>query len=276
MAYYNAFDDRIYSYNDLDPVMYDGLYNDLYSDLYSVPVVDSYVIAPPPYHPVDVMRLSPVDFLDPYRNYTSEIVYLWNNFDDVKKRYVIDRFGNFHPRNEVYWDFQRNYDWNDLFNFWNFDNRYNYFDDRYILTPEGRINLMSLILFMRDIAGSNLAELAKKQCCTRDKAIAEAIWNEVKESTFKSLSKTTLSSVQISNIKNEVKKKFSEPTDDDINRIYNFMYECYQARSKGLDFKISNFLDKVAREGISGSGATFKKYLLLKKKYLDKKTLKKL
>jgi hypothetical protein len=269
MAYYNTYNDSIYSYNDLDPVMYD--------DLYSVPVVDSYVIAPPPYHPVDVMRLSPVDFLDPYRNYTSEIVYLWNNFDDVKKRYVIDRFVNFHPRNEVYWDFQRNYDWNDLFNFWDFDSSYNYFDDRYILTPEGRVNLMSLILFMRDIAGSNLAELAKKQCCTRDKAIAEAIW-EVAESKVKNVSKNNLDSNEIDNIKKKVKKSYSVPTDDDINRIYNFMHECYQERTKsgGKGFKISNFLDKVAKEGISGSGATFKKYLLLKKKYLDKKTLKKL
>jgi len=268
MTYYNAFDDRVYSYNDLDP-MYDGLYSDY--------VGDSFVIAPPIYHPADAMLIDPTAFLDPYINYTSEIVYLWNNFDPDKRRYVIDRFGNFHPRDEVYWDFERNYGWNDLFTFWELDNPYTYFDNRYIITNEGRINLLSLILFMRDIAGTNLAELAKKHCCTRERAIAEAIWKEV-ERKVKGTSKDTLTATEKNNIKAEVKKSYKEPDDADINKIYEFMWECYQERTKsgGKGFNISKFLDKVAKEGITGSGKNFKKYLLFKKKYLDKKTLKKL
>jgi len=266
MTYYNSFDDRVYSYNDLDP-MYDGLYSDY--------VGDSFVIGPPIYHPADAMLIDPTAFLDPYINYTSEIVYLWNNFDPDKRRYVIDRFGNFHPRDEVYWDFERNYGWNDLFTFWELDDPYTYFDNRYIITNEGRINLLSLILFMRDIAGTNLAELAKKQCCTREKAIAEAIWNEMKEAAFQKNPKDALNATQTKAIKAKVRTSYTEPGDAEINKIYEFMWECYQARTRSGKFVIGKFLDKVALTGITGSGASFKKYLLFKKKYLDKKILKK-
>jgi hypothetical protein len=270
MAYYNVYDDGFLAYN--------GPFDDLngpIDSIFSNSVDDSIVIAPPIYHPVDAMILDAPDLLDPYRNYTSEIVYLWNNFDDVKRGYVIDRFGNFHPRDEVYWDFERNYDWYDLFGFWEYDSSYNYFDNRYILTNEGRVNLLSLILYMREIAGKNLAELAKKQCCSKEKAIADAIWDKVGEKNFNK-SSYSLSIDDYTKIKKNVKKKFSEPTNKEIDNMYYFMQKCYSARKKS-GFQISKFLDKVAEKGITGMDpSTYKKYLLFKKKYLEKKTLKKL
>ena len=47
-------------------------------------------------------------------------------------------------------------------------------------------------------------------------------------------------------------------------------------KKKKKGFVIEKFYEKIVSQGFTGAAENFKKYLLLKKKYLDKKTLKKL
>ena len=53
---------------------------------------------------------------------------------------------------------------------------------------------------------------------------------------------------------------------------------CFERKEKKAknSFDIEIFLNKVLKGGIKHASENYKKYLLLKKKYLDKKTLKKL
>jgi hypothetical protein len=63
----------------------------------------------------------------------------------------------------------------------------------------------------------------------------------------------------------------------EIENIFQLMYRCHITRTNKItNVNIENFLKKVCKEGIVNAANNFKKYLLLKKKYLDKKTLKKL
>jgi hypothetical protein len=262
--------DVFYDYDETEIIVDDNNYGS------HQPIVESLYIDPeiPLFNYKDPIIFNDNIFF-PYRQFSSDIVFWWNNFNLDKRGYVIDKFGNFHPRENIFWD--DDYSWYDLFNLWYLDDYNNYFDNQYIINKNGWIFLSSLHAYMKEIAGKNLAELAKKQCCSRQKTIAEAIWRLVGEDKFKMASIYKLISDDYNKIKDDLKKKFSDPTDEEINQMYDFMKKCYDARMKRGKFEITKFLDKVLKDGIAGMNpSTYKKYLLFKKKYLEKKTIKKL
>ncbi len=156
----------------------------------------------------------------------------------------------------------------------------NYIDGIY-LNDDGWAVLVSLYHYLEEKADKNLVDLVKKECCTRDKHIAEAIWKTV-ESKVKNTDKKEKLDIKE---RLEIKSKFkslslstTDPSDKDIFDIYEYIWICYkrkEEKTKG-SFNIEEFYRKILKDGIENASKSYKKYLLFKKKYLDKKTLKKL
>ena len=224
---------------------------------------------------VDPFYLPPSERLYPFRDLTSQIYYLWNNFEPEQKTYVKTKFGSFHPLDDMFYDLNYSYDWDNLFRFWYMDG--NYIDNNRYLNNNGWALLRSLRDYMDEISNKKFRELVKKECCSRDKKVAEAIW-QVAVSSVK-VSSGSLDATKIKEIIDYFKTNNSSltiPNDTEIKDRFSFMQKCFEAREKKGSFKIERFYEKIVREGFTGAPENFKKYLLLKKKYLDKKTLKKL
>jgi hypothetical protein len=233
----------------------------------------------PGYGYVDSLYVDPEERLYPFRDLTSQIYYLWNNFEPEQKTYVKTKFGSFHPLDDMFYDLNYSYDWDNLFRFWNMDS--NYIDNNRQLNNDGLVLLVSLQKYMNEIADEKLRELVKKECCSNDKHLARAIWIEAERKVRNIKKKENLTPAEIAAIKNKFKELSSSSTDPnnkEIYKIYNYMWKCYERKktTSKNSFQIENFLKIVLRDGIKHASENYKKYLLLKKKYLDKKTLKKL
>ena len=230
----------------------------------------------PGYGNVHPFYLNPIDRLYPFRDLTSQIYYLWNNFEPEQKTYVKTKFGSFHPLDDMFYDPNYSYDWDDLFRFWHMNGEY--INNNRNLNDDGWYLVRSLRDYMNEIADETLKKLVKKECCTRDKKVAEAIW-DIAHSRVKDIN-VSLDKIKIQDIIQYFKKNnsssFSMPDETEIKEKFLFMQKCHAARSKKSGFEIEKFYEKIVRQGFKGAPDLFKKYLLLKKKYLDKKTLKKL
>ena len=228
--------------------------------------------------PTDPFYMPINDRLYPFRDMTSKIIYLWKDLDSDEKKYIIRKYKTFYPRDNIFYDPTINYGWDNLYRFWYMDG--NYIDDVY-LNDNGWALLVSLYHYLEEKADKNLVDLIKKQCCTRDKHIAEAIWKTVDSKVRNTAKKDNLDTTEISNIKSKFKRLSSsttEPSKGDIFDIYKYMWECYKKKEEATpgSFKIEEFYKKILEDGIENASKSYKKYLLFKKKYLDKKTLKKL
>jgi len=228
----------------------------------------------PGFGPTDPFYMPIAERLYPFREITSEIIYLWKDLDPDEKKYIIRKYKTFYPRDDIFYDPYINYGWDNLYRFWYMDG--NYIDDIY-LNDEGWILLTSLRDYLEQRADKNLVDIIKKECCTRDKKVAQAIW-DVARGRVKDM-REKLDDAKINDIKEYFKKNFSsitEPNEKEIKEKFDFMQKCYNARRSKGGFNIEKFYEKIVREGFTGAPENFKKYLLFKKKYLDKKTLKKL
>lgn len=228
---------------------------------------------------VDPFYLPPSERLYPFRDITSQIYYLWNNFEPEQKTYVKTKFGSFHPLDDMFYDLNYSYDWNNLFRFWYMDG--DYIDNNRYLNNNGWALLVSLQKYMSEIADDKFRELVKKECCSNDKHLARAIWNKANSKVINKSKKEKLTDAEIADIKIEFKNLSSSttyPNNSEINKIYEYMWKCYKRKETTSinSFKIEKFLKIVLRDGIKHASENYKKYLLLKKKYLDKKTIKKL
>ncbi len=275
-------------YDDRNPpgfVLDDGLVLD--NGLNSFPLQTNVSLLPsnyefvvPGFGPTDPFYMPIDDRLYPFRDMTSKIIYLWKNLDPNEKEYIIkkSKHKTFYPRDDIFYDPYINYGWDNLYRFWYMDG--NYIDDIY-LNDDGWAVLVSLYHYLEQKADKNLVDRVKKECCTRDKHIAEAIWDVASTKVKNTTKKENLETAEINNIKSKFKSLSSstiDPSDKDIYEIYKYMWECYKRKETKTtgSFKIEDFLKEVVKDGIENASKNYKKYLFLKKKYFDKKTLKKL
>jgi hypothetical protein len=231
----------------------------------------------PGFGPTDPFYLPIEERLYPFRDMTSKIIYLWKDLDPDEKKYIIRKYRTFYPRDNIFYDPYINYGWDNLYRFWYMDG--NYIDDVY-LNDDGWALLVSLYHYLEQRADKNLVDRVKKECCTRDKHIAEAIW-DVASTKVKKTTKDHFNTTEINQIKSKFKSLSSsttDPSNKEIFDIYNYMWECYKRKERisSGSFKIEEFYKKILDDGIENASTNYKKYLLFKKKYLDKKTLKKL
>ena len=215
--------------------------------------------------------------LSQFRDLTHDIYYYWNGFTEEGRNAVLNNFYNFHPLNGVVYDSLNS--WDDIDRYWFIPD--SYYDHDY-LSDDGWARGYALLAYMKAVADKYLKSHYNDACESRDKAIAKAIWNTY-STKFMALPPAYIALIpaEITNIRNNnnyTLKNYTTITDPEIQNVYQLMYQCHNRKiaSGGLtNNNIQDFLKKVCSDGIANAAANFKKYLLLKKKYLDKKILKK-
>lgn len=219
-----------------------------------------------------------------YRDFTHDIYNYWNGFDETGKEAVLNNFSDFHPLDDIYYDSIGS--WQDVNKYWYIpDSYFDYNNNNRYWNNKGWRRGYALLAYMKAIADKHLKKHFKSACDSRDKAIARAIWNTnsakfpmppppaVPFAAAVALTIPELAAIQ-TNLTGLGKYT---ATNVDIETIFQLMYKCHIERTNKItNANIEKFLKKVCKDGIANAAANFKKYLLFKKKYLDKKTLKKL
>ena len=217
--------------------------------------------------------------LSQFRDLTHDIYYYWNGFTEEGQTAVLNNFNNFHPLNDVVYNSLNS--WDDIDRYWFIPD--SYYDDDNSLTDDGWAKGYSLLAYMKAVADKYIKSHYNDACDSRDKTIAKAIWNmfSAKFIAVPVNPHVPLSPVELANFKNNnnyILRNYTTLRDDEIENIYRLMQVCHTNKiaTGGLrNNNIEDFLKKVCSDGIAKASANFKKYLLLKKKYLDKKTIKK-
>jgi len=217
--------------------------------------------------------------LSQFNDLTHDIYYYWNGFNNTGRSAVLNNFNNFHPLDNILFD---------KFNSWDDVDRYWYIPDSYFvdgyLSTDGWSRGYALLAYMKAVSDKYLKEHFKKECESYYKSIARAIWISFNSTKFliplPVNAKIPLTVAEKQQVRNNYKNS-SSLNDGDIDTVFNAMINCHEKKitnaSGGINSNnIEKFLKKICKEGITNAAASFKKYLLLKKKYLDKKTLKKL
>jgi len=209
--------------------------------------------------------------LSQFRDLTHDIYYYWNGFTEEGRNAVLNNFYNFHPLNGVIYDSLNS--WDDIDRYWFIPD--SYYDEYDHLSDDGWARGYALLAYMKAVADKYLKSHYNDACNSRDKAIAKGIWETLGDS-FLSRAGYVLISQDFFEIRKVAGNlNYKNIRDDEIINIYNLMKQCHNNRKKFTNNNIQDFLKKVCSDGITYAAANFKKYLLLKKKYLDKKTLKK-
>jgi len=220
--------------------------------------------------------------LSQFRDLTHDIYYYWNGFTEEGRNAVLNNFYNFHPLNGVVYNSLNN--WDDIDRYWFIPD--SYYDEYDHLSDDGWSRGYALLAYMKAVADKYLKSHYNDACDSRDKAIAKAIWNTFSANFPAAIpppvpAHVALTNAQLTNIRNNnnyILKNYTTITDPEIENVYLLMRQCHirKITAGGLNNNnIQDFLKKVCSDGIANASANFKKYLLLKKKYLDKKTLKK-
>ena len=168
----------------------------------------------------DALYLDPSERLYPFNDITSQIIYLWNNFNPDKREYLMGKFGDFYPRKNMFYDPNNEYDWDDLFRFWYMNG--NYIEDGYLNDYAWRQQLFPLHKFMLEIADDKFKELVKKECCSNDKHLARAIWIEAisKVIDYTNATPIKLTPKEIKDIKSKFINLSSSTTDPSNDKIF--------------------------------------------------------
>jgi hypothetical protein len=212
--------------------------------------------------------------LPQFSDLTHDIYNYWNGFTEEGQTAVLNNFNNFHPLNGVVYNSLNS--WKDIDRYWFIPD--SYYDDDNSLSTDGWARGYALLAYMKDVADKYLKSHYNDACESREKTIAKAIWN-----TFSAKFLTTpgpiivLNNPELNHFKtnnNYILRNYTTLKDDEIQNIYRLMQVCH-TRKKLTNNNIQDFLKKVCSDGIKKASENFKKYLLLKKKYLDKKTIKK-
>jgi hypothetical protein len=216
--------------------------------------------------------------LPQFRDLTHDIYYYWNGFTEDGQTAVLKKFNNFHPLNGVVYNSLNR--WDDIDRYWFIPD--SYYDDDYSLSDDGWTRGYALLAYMKAVADKYLKKHYNDACESREKTIAKAIWNMF-SANFVAVPvnpHVPLTLPELNNFKNNnnyILRNYTTLHDDEIQNIYRLMQVCHTKKiAKGglRNNNIQDFLKKVCSDGIAKASANFKKYLLLKKKYLDKKTIK--